>query len=214
VENDPDMANPRWEAVKAFATRYRLTLTVAGVGLVLLALGIWAYQDYRQGRIAQASQHYQQGQTAFQQGNTKRARRQWQTTVERFSRTPYAGMARVMLARLHHESGRPGQARKVLEPLVSGGNGPQVARQMAIEELARLRWAQGESGKALDLLQEHRQAAFLPTYHLLRGDLLAETGQPKKARKAYDKASQMGGGQRLSGSIQRRLDGLAGGDAQ
>jgi predicted negative regulator of RcsB-dependent stress response len=208
VENDLDMGNPRWEATKAFVSRYRLTLTVAVVGLLLLVAAGLAYQNYRQDRLVSASDHYQRALAALQQGNTSRARTQLTTTAERFSATPYGGMARVLLARLHHEAGETGQARSVLQPLVDGEGEPRIARHLAVEEMARLRWEAEGPQAALQVLDKLSDRAFLPTYYLLRGDLLAEAGQPARARSAYEQARQAPGAQRLSGDIDRRLDGL------
>lgn len=214
MENDLDMGNPRWEATKAFVSRHSLTLAAVAGGLVLLAAVGWAYQDYRQGRLVSASDHYQRGLAALQQGNPDRAREKLSTTAERFGGTPYGGMARVLLSRLHQEAGEPVKARKALEPLVAGEGGPAVARQMAAEELARLRWAAEGPEEALAVLEGHADEAFLPTFFLLRGDLLAETGRSGEARTAYERVRSMGGGQRLSSAVERRLDGLPEGDDQ
>lgn len=208
MENDLDMGNPRWEAAKAFVGRYRVALTVAVVALLLAVAAGMAYQDYQQKRVVSASDHYQQGLSALQQGNGEQARQRLATAAERFGDTPYGGMARVLLARLHHQAGKAEQARAVLQPLVDGAGGPRIARHLAVEELARLRWEAEGPQAALSVLEGHTGRAFLPTFHLLHGDLLAETDRPGEARAAYERARQASGGQRLSGAVQRRLDGL------
>lgn len=201
----------RMAAAKAFAHRHRFLLATLVAALIIGAAAGWGYQRYRQAQQLEASQQYQEGLKALSEGRRGDARQAFKGLVSEHPGTSYAGMGRVLRARLLHEGGDAQAALEVLAPLVDGG-GPAEARHLAVEETARIQWAAGDIDAALATLEGIAGQAYMPSYFQLRGDLLAAAGRTEAARAAYQRALQQPGSAPLGSGLEARLDQLPAAD--
>lgn len=198
----------RLAAAKAFAYRHRfLLITIAIAALIGIAAG-WGYSRYLNSQRVAASGHYQEAMAALADGRRGDARQAFKTLIDDFDGTSYAGMARVLRARLLHAGGDREGALALLEPLVSGKRGPAEARHVGVEAAARIRWDGGDVKGALATLEEIAPSAYLPSYFQLRGDLLVADGRPEAARNAYQRALEKAGSGPLQSGLEARLDQL------
>jgi predicted negative regulator of RcsB-dependent stress response len=204
----------RLAAAKAFAYRHRFLLATIAIAALIGAAAGWGYNRYLHSQRLSASDHYQQAMAALAEGRRGEARQAFQTLVTEFDGTNYAGLARVMRARLLHADGDRQGALDLLEPLVTGKRGPTEARHVAVEAAARIRWDGGDPKAALATLEEIAPSAYLPSYFQLRGDLLVADDRPEAARNAYQRALEKAGSGPLKAGLEARLDQLpaAGGE--
>lgn len=198
----------RLEAIKDFASRHRATLIAVAVAVILGASAGYAWHQHRQDRLTRASGLYQTAVSALEAGRSAQAREALRTLTEDFSGTPYGAFGRVFRARLLHEKGDSQKALDVLAPAAEGQAGPGLARQVAVEERARILRNLDRPKEALKVLEALAGKAYLASYFQLKGDLLAATGQPRPARAAYSRARQMPGGGSLESGLKARLEQL------
>jgi predicted negative regulator of RcsB-dependent stress response len=198
----------RAEALKAFWRRYRMPLIILAVGIVLAAVAAYGYTNWRQSQLLNASQQYSSAVQALEEGRNGDARAGFKALISKYGGTPYAAFGRVFRARLLHEGDQSQEALKVLGPLVGGEAGPSEARHIGVEEAARIRWDRQGAEAALSELEALSGSAYLPSYFLLKGDLLAELERPDEARSAYRQARDRAGGQVLQRTVDARLDRL------
>lgn len=200
----------RWEAMKAFAHRNRFLIGgIIAVVVIALAAG-WAWYRYQQQQVLAASSHYRSAIAALSEDQTEQARQALATLIQDYPETDYAAFGRIFQARLLHENDQVDRAARILDPLVRNGSGPGVARQIAVEERARIHWGRGNIDRALTTLERIEDRAFLSSYFLLKGDLLAASDRPDAARKAYETARSKPGARSLQPGLGARLDRLPG----
>ncbi|MEF8792918.1 YfgM family protein [Thiohalorhabdus sp.] len=211
MEEDLDLEEGRrLAAVKEFAYRHRYLLAVLAVAVVAGAAAGWGYARHQKAQQVEASSHYQDGVAALTEGLSGDARQAFKTLVTEYGGTTYATMGRVLRARLLHADGDPEGALALLEPVVGGQSGHSEARQVAVEEAARIHWEQGDVEGALASLEEIAGTAYQPSYFQLRGDLLAAADRPRQARSAYKRALKQPGAEALRSGLESRIDQLPG----
>jgi len=198
----------RAEAMKAFLKRYRMPLIILAAGIILAAVAGYGYLNWRHSQMLGASQQYSSAVDAMEQGRQGDALAGFKTLIAEYDGTPYAAFGRVFRARLLHEDGQTQAALEVLTPVADGQAGPSEARHIAVEEAARIRWDRQGAEAALSELEALSGKAYLPSYFLLKGDLLAELERPDEARSAYRQARDSAGGQALQRTVDARLDRL------
>ncbi len=198
----------RLQAAKDFVSRNRFPLIAAVVAVILGAAAGYGWHQYRQGRLIEASEHYQAAVSALQEERSGDARVALRTLTEDYTDTPYGAFGRVLRARILHAGGDSQQALEVLAPVAEGEAGPAYARHVAVEERARIRWDRGDVEGALDALEPLAEEAYLASYFQLQGDLLAANGQPEAARAAYEEARKAPGSSALQPGLKARLDRL------
>lgn len=97
------------------------------VAVVLVAGGLY-YYDFQESLASQASTRLEEVQQLAQGGSTSQAITELQSFLDRFSGTPQATEARVLLGQLQLREGNPEEAIPVLEPL-----GESLGDPMAIQ---------------------------------------------------------------------------------
>jgi predicted negative regulator of RcsB-dependent stress response len=200
----------RAEAMKAFLKRYRMPLIILAAGIILAAVAGYGYLNWRHSQMLGASQQYSSAVDAMEQGRQGDALAGFKTLIADYDGTPYAAFGRVFRARLLHEDGQTQAALEALAPVADGQAGPSEARHIAVEEAARIRWDQQGPEAALGQLDQLGQAAYMPSYFLLKGDLLAALERPAEARSAYEQVLDAAGGSRLQQAVDARMDRLPG----
>lgn len=202
--------NQRMEAMKLFAFRYRYTLIAAAVLLLAVIAGAWGWLEYRQGRIAEASDIYGSAVGALEEGSAEAARQDLETLIGAYGATPYGAFARVLQGRLLFSQDQPQKALSVLEPLVEGSSGIEVARHVAVAEQARIRWQASGPESGLQALKALEGEAYMPSYFQLKGDMLRALDREADARAAYDRAANASGSRFLEPGLGWRQDRVAG----
>lgn len=157
---------------------------------VLLGLGLlFGYKywtRYQERQRTEASVLYTQMSQDVQESKREMARANGKKLIDDYARTPYAGMAALMLARLSFEANDRAAARRELQWAIDH------ATDTAVKNAARLRLGQldiaaGNYAAALALVQTDAPG-FAAEYLELKGDAYAGQGKPDEARQAYETA--------------------------
>jgi predicted negative regulator of RcsB-dependent stress response len=166
-----------------------------GILLGLAAVGGWnMWQGNRQATAEQASNLYQQMLKAVETKQTESALKLGERIAGQYASTAYAEYARFFVAKAKAEMGDLAGARKALEEeLAHSGDGN--LKLLARLRLGRTLLAAGEVDPALKLVEPVAAAdagKFAGLYEELKGDLYAAAKRPAEARKAYEKAKELG----------------------
>ncbi|HEX9627923.1 MAG TPA: tetratricopeptide repeat protein, partial [Acidiferrobacterales bacterium] len=183
-----DSHNPddQVERFKAWWENYGNAL-IAGVliGAGLLG-GINYWRHHKAEQAAAASQVYDRMLTAVQQRRVADAGREGEQLMQDYARTPYAGKAALILARVRWEAGEADSARQALE--WAAEHADDATRHAARLHLARLLLHAGEIDAAARLAETRDPGGFAADYADLRGDVLVAQGDRAAARAAYREA--------------------------
>lgn len=153
-------------------------------GLVLV-LGWRFHQSSQTTQAIKAAEYYEQLSIALERGDAESVQSLEQTLRERFSGSPYAVLAELMLARQAVDRADLDTAHQALQQAVD------MAEQAPLGQLSRVRLAQVQLAQqrpeaALDTLQAFDAASsFRPLVEELKGDALRELGRLDEARQAY-----------------------------
>jgi predicted negative regulator of RcsB-dependent stress response len=101
-----------------------------------------------------------------------------------YADTPYAGQARLAMARLYMDQNRDQDAVDTLQELIDSNAGEEL-RGVARARLARILLYQGNAQAVVDLLEGQTSAAFGSIYNDLLGDAYEALGRTEDARTAY-----------------------------
>lgn len=175
------------EKLKAWWKNYggALILGVA-LGLALL-FGNKYWSQHQEERRQTASDIYAQMLQEARQGKTDAVRAAGAKLMEDYRRTPYAGMAALMLARISFDSGDSAAARKYLQDAIDYGRDPATEHTARLR-LGRLLLDAHDYGAASALTNVQPQNGFEAEYLELRGDAFAAQGKSAQAREAYQAA--------------------------
>lgn len=178
---------------------------------VLLGLGLlFGYKywtRYQEQQRTAASVLYMQMSQEVQESRRDTARANGKKLMDDYPRTPYAGMAALMLARLGFEANDQAAARRYLRWAIDH------ATDAAVKHAARLRLGQldianRDYAAALALVQTDAPG-FAEEYLELKGDAYAGLGKPDEARKAYNEAlSNLAPNAPARQVLQMKLDNL------
>ncbi len=112
--------------------------------------------------------------------------------INEFSKTPYAALSSLLLAKYEYEKGNVDAAIAQLELAVRHASDDQI-KQIASLRLARLYIEQEKFSEAQALLDNASETAFAAQAQELKGDLHHAKGDFVQARIAYDKAISLQG---------------------
>lgn len=155
--------------------------------ITVLALAAAAWQGWnwwQRRQAAQASAVYFVLEQAISTHDAKKSRELAGELIEKYPRTLYAGMGALLSARAQLESGDAKTAHAQLQWAIEN------ARDDALADLARLRQAtlyldEKAYDEALKQLAGTPQAAFVPRFAELKGDVLVAQGKKAEATAAY-----------------------------
>jgi predicted negative regulator of RcsB-dependent stress response len=153
---------------------------------VALLFGNKYWTQYKEQQRVDASELYAQMLQQVQESKADAARSGGEKLIADYARTPYAGMAALLLARLSFEANDVPAARKRLEWAVANATDPAIAHAARLR-LGRVHLAAGEYAAALALVQKNA-AGFEAEYLELKGDAYLGLGKTDEARAAYGDA--------------------------
>jgi predicted negative regulator of RcsB-dependent stress response len=172
-------------------------------GGVLLGVAVitgWnMWQGNRRATAEQASVAFQQMVKATEAKQGDSAIKLGERLIEQYGSTAYAEYARLFLAKLKAEAGDLAGAKTVLEEELAKTS-DETLKAVARLRLGRAMLAAGEVEPALKMLEPYsgeKLGKFGGLYEELRGDLFAAAKRPADARKAYEKAKELGEGSPL-----------------
>ncbi len=180
---------------------------VAGLVVGLAAvIGTRLWTDSRHRTAEAASLQYEQLLQLVEQGNTGEAEQLAGTLLTQYSSTPYATLAKLILARLKVEQEDLAAAEALLRQVVEGAD-QEAIREIARMRLARVLLADGKPDAAWSAIQGAGSSVNQADLEIIRGDIYLAQGKRAEARAAYERALTLGGrNQRL---LRMRLDDLA-----
>jgi len=175
------------------------------IGLATV-IGLRMWTDARNSEAEAASQQYEQLLGLVEQGDSAQAEQIAGTLLTEYSSTPYASLAKLMLARLKVEQGDLVAAATFLRQVMDNTRQEEI-RQIARLRLARVLLADGKADEALSVIEGSGSAVVLADSEIIKGDIYLAQGKRTEARAAYERAMALGAeNQRL---LQMKLDDLA-----
>lgn len=176
-----------------------------------LALGFgWRFWlQHHEQTLSQASSDYEQLLNSVVNNDSANANTLANTLTQEYSRTPYAPLAALMLARQSVNQGNLSDAENRLV-WVTQHTHNKTLRQVARLRAARVLLAENQPQQALNILSQIDDKAYLPSIEEVTGDSYAALGQFALARQAYLKATQILPGYDVAQPILKmKLDELA-----
>ncbi len=175
------------EAIKKWWKRYSNVITVTASILLLLIAG-YRYWNWHQEKIGQeASNAYEHLMVAFSNKDNKGVRAYANQLIKEYDQTIYADAARLTLAKLNVSHSKYQQAEEQLHYVASHSK-MTAFQQIAKIRMARLLVADKSFDKALVVLSQVDDKAYLSVIDEIKGDIFAATGQYPQAMASYRKA--------------------------
>ena len=173
--------------LKKWWARYRNPLIYGLLAGILTIFGVRAWVVHQGNLAVSASNEYEQLQVESRAGNVEAVLKRGGYIIDTYPRTPYAALSALILAREYVDKGDLPAARARLEWVIEHAKLPEFAH-IARLRLGKLMLAMGEGTQALALIEPVGGGEYAAEYAELTGDIYAETGQPAKARQAYQLA--------------------------
>ena len=175
------------EKLKAWWKSYGNAL-IAGVALGLAVLFGGRYWQHQQAEnAAEASALFDQMVYSIHEKNNNNVTAAGTKIINDYARTPYAGLAALMLARENYDHDEKEKAKKQLAWAIDNAREDGV-RQVARLRLARIQLADDNVAGPEQLLKEEPIVGFELEFYELKGDVLKKKGDIDGARAAYGKA--------------------------
>lgn len=174
------------EKLKEWVKNYGGALLVGVVLGLALLFGNKYWTRYQEQQRAAASALFQQMSEEANGAKTDLARASGRKLIGDYARTPYAGMAALLLARLDVEANDQAGARRQLQWAIDHATDPALQHTARLR-LGQLYLASHEYDAALALVQSDAPG-FEAEYLELKGDAYVGLGKRDDARAAYDAA--------------------------
>jgi len=195
------------EDLKKWWARYRNPLIYGLIAGIVTIFGVRAWMVHQGNLAVSASNEYEQLQVESRAGNVEAALKRGGYIIDTYPRTPYAALSALILAREYVEKGDLPAARARLEWVIEHAKLPEFVH-IARLRLGKLMLAMGDGAQALALIEPVDGEEYAAEYAELKGDIYAETGQPAKARQAYQLALDKLGAGADTRMLQIKLDNL------
>lgn len=175
------------EKLKAWWKSYGNAL-IAGVALGLAVLFGGRYWQHQQAEnAAEASALFDQMVYSIHEKDAGNYTAAGTKIINDYARTPYAGLAALVLARENYDHNEKEKAKKQLAWAIDNAREEGV-RQVARIRLARIQLADNNVAGAEQLLKEEPLVGFELDFYEVKGDVLKKKGDMSGARAAYGKA--------------------------
>jgi predicted negative regulator of RcsB-dependent stress response len=177
------------QQLKTWLKQYGPTV-IAGIVIAFVLSTGWQYwQNYRNRTLYHASAVYDEMLTHRAQGNTEATDTQAKKLMSHYSKTPYAQMAALMLARDAVASQKYADAVTQLNWVINHSNENSI-RQIARLRIARILIADKKPQDALTILKSIDDKSFLGLIDEIRGDAYTAMNQLQSAKDAYQLAEK------------------------
>ena len=197
------------EKLKEWWKNYGTALLVGVVLGLGLLFGNKYWTRYQEDQRAAASALYAQMFKQTQAAKADQARTTGKKLIDEYGRTPYAGMAALMLARLSVEANDPAAARTHLQWAIDHATDAATIHAARLR-LGQLHLANREFDAALVLVREDAPG-FEGEYSELKGDAYVGLGKPEDARAAYSAAlKDLSGKAQARALVEMKLADIAG----
>ena len=158
---------------------------IGGLGLGIALLVGWNYwQNSKLEAELAGSAMYESLTNHVVEGKLEEAEIVAADLAATYANTPYAGQAKLAMARLYMDQNRDQDAIGTLQELLDS-NADEELKGIARARLARILLYQGNAQAVIDLLEGQESAAFAAIYNDLLGDAYEALGRPEDARTAY-----------------------------
>jgi len=196
------------EKLKAWWKSYGNALVVGVVmGLGILYGGRY-WNQLQQEKAAQASSLFDQLTYYVQKNDKKNIDVTGKKIVDDYARTPYAGLAALMLARQNIDANDKARAKQQLAWAMDNAREESV-RHIAMLRLARIQLEERNVAGAEELVKGGPLAGFEFEYYELLGDLESQKQDRVAARQAYEKAlTHASGAGRYADVVRMKIDDL------
>lgn len=196
------------EKLKAWWKSYGNALIVGVVmGLGILYGGRY-WNQLQVEKAAQASSLFDQLTYYVQKNDKKNIAATGKKIVDDYARTPYAGLAALMLARQNIDANDKARAKQQLAWAMDNAREEGV-RYVAMLRLARIQLEEKNIAGVEELVKEGPLAGFEFEYYELLGDLENQKQDRVAARQAYEKAlAHASGAGRYADVIRMKIDEL------
>lgn len=175
------------EQIRAWWSEYG-GYVIGGLGLGILLLAGWSYwQNSKLEAELAGSSMYETLTNHVVEGNLEAAQVVAGDLAATYGNTPYAGQARLAMARLYMNQNRDQDAVNVLQELLDSTAGEEL-KGVARARLARILLYQGNAQAVVDLLEGQASGAFAAIYNDLLGDAYDALGRHADAQEAYQAA--------------------------
>jgi len=158
------------------------------MGLVLafgLMFGFKQYQAWETSKRQQASAEYQVMVSFIEADNMDAAVPNYEVLKSEYPNSAYTSMASMMMAKARLAAGQADLAASALRFAMDNAQ-PAPVQVIARERLARIRLSQGDTQKALDLLDgAPSEVGFEAQFAEIRGDIHLANGETELAIQSY-----------------------------
>ncbi len=173
------------ELIKHYWKKYGMVSMVTLL-VVIFALSGWQmWQKRAKESESAASVDYQYLLQEFQAGESDKVNKIAQELMNKYPKTPYAGMAGLFLAEEDLSNKQLALADQHLS--FAKDHLKNDLKSIAILRLARLKIAENQAKMALSLL-EHPSHSFEALFEMTRGDAHLALGEKEKAKASYQSA--------------------------
>lgn len=208
------------EALKRWWSENWVTVVLPLIVGVLLYVGWFWWQDYKETQAEIASDKYDEivsmmeDAAATEQGLTDEQQveviSKAEALISAHGKTLYADMANLILGGLYVENNELDKAANFINRVVQSGANDGISL-LARSRLAKVYLAQGRADEALMLVGQTDDPAYEGLFAEIRGDILLSKGEVAAANTAYKTALEKLGTQGLSrsGLLQTKISATA-----
>jgi len=158
------------------------------MGLVIAFGGLFGFKQWhgwQESNRQEASAEFEVMSELLTTGQLDAAMSNFQSLQDNYPASPYTSMAALQMARARLESSQADLAIGLYEFVVENGY-PKALAVVARERLARVLLDQGDSDRALDLIQNAGDiSGFESRFAEVRGDIYLDQGKTDEAIAAY-----------------------------
>ena len=162
---------------------WRWLLGGIALGVVLL-VGYFQWQDYRERTAQAAAAEYEKIRVAAEQRNVEQAQAALAALKSAHDSSPYAQQGRLLVAKLHVDAAKYEEAATLLREVSEKAEDPQLAG-LAKLRLARVLIQLGKHDEAIAALNVEALGAYAGVGREIRGDAQVAKGDLAAARAEY-----------------------------